>query len=492
MNEYILQINRRYLFLWPLAFLLLFISFPATVVAQSDPPGVETQGKEMTLADAVLLAVRTNRSIKSAYLDRVIQKFNLKVAEDKFYPDLNLTAGATHSSSVIRNGSKTRIEGDDIDISVAMTETIPTGGTFIFSWASADINSGPDTDSWQVTFQQPLLKGGGIDVNTASVKTARFQEQSNIMALKSTLIITVTSVVSAYRSFLQTKLQVDISKASLVRTKKLLERNKLLISGGRMAPVEIVQVEADIATREFDYQSALNNLDSARLNLLKILDIDKHTPIVPVSEEEIKPIHPVLEEYIDTALSNRPDYTQSLIKLEIAKTNFMLAENNMLWDLFLDSSYSYSVAENQLNSTKGESWSVGLNIEIPIYGDLTRKQRLISARTNVKKSELDLKELQDNIEIEVQDLIRNVESRLTQLDLARRARKLSKQKLEIEQEKLRAGVSSNFQIVTFQNDLLNAQTSEVDATIDYRNALTALDQVLGTTLDTWKIEFKSD
>ncbi|MEE8415337.1 MAG: TolC family protein [Desulfobacterales bacterium] len=88
------------------------------------------------------------------------------------------------------------------------------------------------------------------------------------------------------------------------------------------------------------------------------------------------------------------------------------------------------------------------------------------------------------MEIEVLDLIRNVESRLKQLDLARRARKLSKQKLEIEQEKLRAGMSSNFQIVTFQNDLLNAQNSEVVATIDYRNALTALDQVQGTTLDT--------
>jgi len=503
------------LLLWQLAFLLLFIFSAGPVFAQGDPPAAETKGTEMTVADAVLLAVRHNRTIESAYLDRVVQKFNLEVAEDKFVPNLDLDVSTDFAESTTRNGTQTRSGSENIDTTVAVTQVIPTGGTFVFTWDTAldkdktdgDISSKSNTDTWQVTFQQPLLKGGGVDVNTASVKTARFQEQSNIMSLKSTMITTVTSVVGAYRSlttvtsvvgayrsFLQAKGQVDISKASLVRAKELLERNKLLISSGRMAAVEIVQVEADIANKEFAYQSTLNSMDNARLNLLKILDIDKHTQIVPVYEGEIKPIHPDLERCIDTALSNRPDYTQALINLEISNINLMLAQNNMLWELSLDSSLQYSGAEDRLTDakTKGESWSAGLSLSIPLYGDLTRKQRLVGAQTNLKKTKLDIKELEDNIEIEVQDLVRDVESRLKQLRLATLARELSAQKLEIEQEKQKAGLSSNFQIVTFQNDLLNAQNSEIDAIISYRNALTALDQALGTTLDTWKIEFRKD
>jgi outer membrane protein TolC len=101
----------------------------------------------------------------------------------------------------------------------------------------------------------------------------------------------------------------------------------------------------------------------------------------------------------------------------------------------MNSSYKYSDADDRLNDTKtkGESWSAGLNLKIPIYGDLTRKQRLVSSRINLKKTEINLQELKDNIEIEIQDLIRDVESKLTQLNLARLARELSKQKLEIEQ-----------------------------------------------------------
>jgi len=69
---------------------------------------------------------------------------------------------------------------------------------------------------------------------------------------------------------------------------------------------------------------------------------------------------------------------------------------------------------------------------------------------------------------------------------------LSQQKLEIEQEKLKTGRSSNFQVVTFQNDLVSAQIAESSSIINYRNALTALDTAIGTTLNTWRIQFSPE
>jgi len=54
------------------------------------------------------------------------------------------------------------------------------------------------------------------------------------------------------------------------------------------------------------------------------------------------------------------------------------------------------------------------------------------------------------------------------------------------------GRTTNFQLVTFQNDLVNAQNNELNAKIAYLNALSGLDQIIGTTLDTWKIEFKTE
>ena len=65
---------------------------------------------------------------------------------------------------------------------------------------------------------------------------------------------------------------------------------------------------------------------------------------------------------------------------------------------------------------------------------------------------------------------------------------LSERKLQIERTKLNAGLSSNFRLVRFEDDLVRSQNNEIGAIIAYLNALTALDRTQGTTLDTWGIE----
>ena len=459
--------------------------------------------KEMTLADCVFLAVRNNRGIESAYLDRVVQKYDLKVAEDEFVPDLTIGPSVQHSST---GDGDNRSYTNSRDISAQVTERIPTGGQFSFTWGdSVDriIDGEPAQDtygsSWSLSFQQPLLRGGGITVNTASLETARFNEQINVLSLKSIISETITSAILAYRNFLQAQEQLDISRRSLLMAKDLLDVNKALIDAGRMAKVEIVQSEADVANKEFSLTQAENAMDAARLSLLKVIDMDKHTMIVPTEKIVADPVHPDPKKCLQLALKNRRDSQQALLTLEISELNLILAKNNRLWDLSLEGAYGITGADTERyvdafkksQSSDRSQWNVGLKLTIPI-GDLTRKQRILSAEIALKKEHIRLKELKENIEIEVQDAVREVEMKLRQVELARQARELSERKLEIEKEKLRAGRSSNFQLVTFQNDLVSSQNNELNVNIAYLNALTALDKTLETTLDTWQVEVKED
>jgi len=114
----------------------------------------------------------------------------------------------------------------------------------------------------------------------------------------------------------------------------------------------------------------------------------------------------------------------------------------------------------------------------------------LRASTALQQAEHNLTELRQNIDIEVRNAVRDVAVRLRQVELARRARDLAEQKIDIEREKLRLGLSTNFQLVIFENDLVNARNNEVNTTIAYLNALTAFDRTLGTTLETWKIDIK--
>ena len=88
----------------------------------------------------------------------------------------------------------------------------------------------------------------------------------------------------------------------------------------------------------------------------------------------------------------------------------------------------------------------------------------------------------------VRQAIHDVDVGRRRIDLARKARRLAQETLEIERSKLRQGLSSTFHLGRFEDELVEAQNAEVDALIGYRNALTALDRTLGTTLQTWGIE----
>jgi len=129
-------------------------------------------------------------------------------------------------------------------------------------------------------------------------------------------------------------------------------------------------------------------------------------------------------------------------------------------------------------------------LSIP-FRDLTLEQGYISAKINVDKTELNLEKLRDTIEIDIKDAIRDVEIKMKQVTLAQQSRKLSEKKLEIETEKMKAGRSTNFQLVTYQNDLVTAQNNELSAIITYLNALTTLDRTLGTTLAKWSIKVEA-
>jgi outer membrane protein TolC len=454
---------------------------------------INQNNMEMLLSDSIFLVLRKNRNIKSAYLDRVAQKYDLEVAEAKFKPILNIDLSTQYSS--IRD-AENKTSSITESASAKVTQNIQTGGQFVFAWTgSGEQKRQPSRqdsygNSFGINFTQPLLKGGGFDIATASVDIARFNEQINILSLKSTIMDTVTSAIFAYRSFLQAKRQLEISRQAVERAKKLLEINKALIASGRMATVDIIQAEADLAGREFAILTVQNNLDAARLSLIKLLDIGKDTQIAPVEEKEIELLNPDIALCRALAFANRPDYLQTYLQLQIAEKNLLLAKNNRLWSLSLNTAYNLSSSDNAIGKAWDfgkKDWNVGFKLNIPI-GDLTINQTYITAKINMEKAKIRLDELRETIEVDVINALREVSKALKQLELAKKLRELAEKKLDAEMEKLKVGLSSNFQIITFQNDLTNAQNSELDAVIAYLNALTSLDKTIGTTLDTWKIE----
>ena len=423
---------------------------------------------DLTLADGILLAIRNNRSLMNARLRRVAQKFALQVAEDEFRPDAAIGLSGRIDSTEDGDGWK-GFRGASSDVSLR----VPTGGTFTVTWN--------DTTLSTLSLSQPLLRGGGIAANTASLEAARRTEKRNVIAIESAVIGVVTSVIQTYRRLIQAERKLEIGTRSLQRARDLLAVNRHLIRSGRMAERDIVQAEAEVANRELNLTRAQITLDSTRLALIDILDIDSRTRIRPVEELTVDPVALDVEASVEAALRHRTDYRQALLGIEDAETNLMLARNSRLWDL----SAAFSVDFDD----RGDSRTGRLALTIP-FGDPGRQAQYVNADIALKEARNDLAELRQTIDIAVRNAVRNAGVQFRQVELARRARELSEQKLAVEREKLARGLTTNFRVVTFEDNLVQAQNSEVDTIIAYLDALTALDQTLGTTLETWRIDIR--
>jgi outer membrane protein TolC len=57
----------------------------------------------------------------------------------------------------------------------------------------------------------------------------------------------------------------------------------------------------------------------------------------------------------------------------------------------------------------------------------------------------------------------------------------------VERHKLHVGRTSNFQVLSFEEDLRRSENAVLNALIAYLDAQTQLDERLGMTLDSWEI-----
>lgn len=469
---------------------LAHLAWPGMLLAAEADPHLD-----LTLESSIVLALANNRTLLNAHLNRQAERFALQVAENKFVPHLEV------GSFVERENSRNQVERSTVGgVSSKLTLNIPTGGRFALGWSGFEKHL-PNVrqnrrygSAMTLTFTQPLLRHAGFEVSAASVDIAQVSEKINRLALQKTVMDVVTSVIRRYRAYQQARLALEISDKSLERAEALLEVNTLLVRAGRMAAQEVVQTRANIASRELDVIAAQNRLDQARLNLIDILDIDSHTRVTPQDELEVsKPDEN--RDWRAIAQQHRPDYQIAKLSLQNAETRARVADNNRLWDLSLQLSANLGHEDRDFRDAIGaldrDDYEVRLDLSIP-FGAAhdPRELEYIQASVNLHKVKNSLMETRQRVDIEVHNATREVSLSYRQVGLARMALDLVEEKLEVEREKLRLGLSSNFQLVSFEDDIVAVQHRELGATIDYLNALTELDRTLGTTLRTWDIRIE--
>jgi outer membrane protein TolC len=125
--------------------------------------------------------------------------------------------------------------------------------------------------------------------------------------------------------------------------------------------------------------------------------------------------------------------------------------------------------------------SIGVSVDVPL-GRHAAKGDYAVAQSEQRQASLRLSQTRDRIAVDVLDSATALETAASRMQAARAGLQAATTQLQAEQDRFTAGTSTNFLVLTRQNDLEQAQLTEISAATQYRRALTELARATGTIL----------
>lgn len=497
-----------------LALCLLLPGVPAraqqSTVVSTDPaspasaPEVAVQDNaiQLSIDQAIEIAMRHNLGLVAERYARTQQRLGITQALSIYDLLTQAQVAAVQQESPVFDITQAS-EFNQQNAGFSFRQLLPTGGELEIGMDSVRTES--DAGSRQAgltygsgldfSFTQPLLRNFGRLATERDIIVARTTSRISGEDFERQVTLTVQQVVNAYWNLVGAREQLGVARQSLDLARELHERNRVQVEVGTLAPLELVQSEAAIATNEEDIIRTTSNVGDAEDELRRLLNLPAgplwETPITPTTDPDIQErLNPNLEQSILTAYAERPELRSLELQLAQSRFDADFARGQLKPDLGLRIDYSFDGidlenvggAYSSLFGLDFPFWSVGLQFTYPLQN---RAARAASARANldVERIRTLFEDQRSVISTEVRRAVRAVETAAQQIEAARASRQFQEKNLEAQQKRYENGMSTSFEITQVQEDLALARSREVTARINYRTALTEYYRATGRLLD---------
>ena len=451
----------------------------------------------MGLREAILLALRYNPNIQNAELDRVVQRYQLRLANNEFEVQYALGAsGVIQKSRFNGIGSDTThtlVASPEFDLRTKLGTKASLG---IDNNVSGDNNFNPML-SFSLT--QPLLRGFGKSVNEAGLLDARDNEWLNKVSLRQSVADQITQVIMAYRTLILSGNNLQNQRLQLQEAKKSYEINEKKIAAGQLEPTGNIQQSYQVESISLLAEQGENDFQTATQDLLQTIGLDPETHLsVPsdVTVEEI--VVPNLQESIQQALNHNTLYLAQKMSLRADERAYKVAKNQQLWQLDAGA----NIQSGTVNDVTGKNRGFGgiyngnnltqaakLTLTVPLH-DISRRSQLINAKIRLEKDRLNMIAAKRALITNITNAINNIRSLAKRYQLAQKQVKLAEQSYALQKKRQQAGIASALDVNNTQNQLIQAQSGLIGAKIAYLNQISNLQKTLGTTLDHWHIKLR--
>lgn len=525
-----------------LSLALLFLAFPLAGDDPSAPAApAPAAGVPLSLADATARALARNSDIAFERESFRIADASILKADGSYDPTFRLDgryrSHTDPANSLLSGAPPNELSPSSEGYSGAASigALLPTGGTVSLSASAArDLTnnflallSPSYSSSMGIDLRQPLLQNLSVDPARRAIRIARLDKERGLASLKRTVADTVAGVERAYWSLVAARRDAQVRAANVALAGEQRDDTKARIDAGTLPESDVAQPVAELERRKGDLYASQEQMRRAELLLKLLLLRDSGDPLwnqtlEPVDPPETAVARVDLADAIRRAESNRPELDEAKTVLAERDVDVDFATDRLKPQLDLVAGYARRGLAGSLNPNAPEAGflgvpivvpdataggfgrsfatiregrfpdaSVGLSLSVPVF-NRGAKGDVAIAKAQRSQAEILVARQKQRVAVEVRNAVLTLDTAAQRIDAAKAGREAARTQLNAEKERYGVGLSTNFFVLTRQNDLAQAVLTETAALTDYRKALTDFARATGTLLDERRIEIAGD
>ncbi len=395
--------------------------------------------------------------------------------------------------------------------STGINQLLRWGGSYSANWVTGRITTNNDyspfspqlNSTFAAGYSQPLLRNFKIDAPRQQYLVSRKNREISDVQLVEAVAQTGRNVRNAYWDLVYTRANLEVQQQSLALASQSLRDNRSRVEIGTMAPIDIIEAQAEVARREEAVILADASISRAEDRLRALISNPSQPDfwtmrIEPSDTASFTPVNLDVEAAVRNALDRRTDLAASQKVIEANDISIRYLRNQSLPDVTANLNYSalgLGGTQRQLQVTPGlppvilgtnqrsfgsvlgdafggayPTWNFNLQLSYPI-GRSNAEANLARARLQNQQSEKQLESQKLTVATQIRDFARTVQTNTKRVEATRSARALSEERLKAEEKKFQAGMTSSFLVFQAQRDLSQARNNELQAILDYMKSV---------------------
>jgi len=404
------------------------------------------ENREISLTQAVLLAVENNQDLKTA-------KNNVR------YSTLTL-------------------EKEKNDYLPLVTGTL---------------NTSPESDygqSWSYGTAYAADAGVAANLNLfngfedeASVESARHELSSYAYEAVRQEQQVIFDTVSAYLSVVKQLREIDIARENLAYNSQKEKEIKAFYDAGKIPVIDLYQQQAETAGARSDLIAAENTLKVAELELANLMgmgDFDGVDVKMPEIDLSVVATELNINSLIQTAFQTRADLLALEKSVSAKNSGIKEAESGRYPTVDLNAGVTGGYA-NQYDEISGSYTGrdnvdsyVGLTISLPVFDKHLTRIRVGQAQIDKQTAILSLEKLKDQIRVELGEALADYQTACESIKVAETRLLYSGKALESAEQRYRVGKSSLTELIQIRSDMVEARNNTIEAQIDKKQKFVSI------------------